>query len=314
MRRVGYLSDPRYLEHLTGPTHPERPERLEAIMSRVDASGLSSDLVALKASPAETVWIEKVHDPAYVRRVKASCERGDAILDSMDTGISKRSYDTALLATGAGIAAADALVEGGVAAAFAAVRPPGHHALRKTAMGFCLFNSAAIVARYLQGKHGLKKIFILDWDVHHGNGTQDAFYSDPTVFYASIHQYPYYPGTGAAGETGEEEGAGFTLNAPMPAGCGDGEYRRVFEEVFLPAFEGFRPDALIVSAGFDAHRRDPLAGMEVTEEGYAAMTRCLLHAAESVCPGRFLSILEGGYDLDALAASVEAHLGTLLRG
>lgn len=313
MRRVGYLSDPRYLEHLTGPSHPERPERLEAVMSRVDASGLASDLVRLKAEPVETSWIEAVHDPSYVRRVKATCERGDAIIDSMDTGISERSYETALLATGAGIAAADALMSGDVAATFAAVRPPGHHALSKTAMGFCLFNSAAIIARYLQGQHGLKKIFILDWDVHHGNGTQAAFYSDPTVFYASIHQFPYYPGTGAANEMGAGEGSGFTVNAPMPAGCGDDEYRKIFQEIFVPAMEQFRPEALIVSAGFDAHRQDPLAGMEVTEEGYVAMTRYLLEASDSICPGRFLSILEGGYDLDALSASVEAHLGTLLR-
>jgi acetoin utilization deacetylase AcuC-like enzyme len=313
MRRVGFITDPRYLEHLTGPTHPERPERLEAITGLLAASGLAGDLVALEPAPAPVEWIEKVHDPGYVRRVRETCEQGSLILDSMDTGISERSFEIALLAAGAGLAAADAVASGEVAAAFAAVRPPGHHALRDTAMGFCLFNNAAIVARYLQTKHGLHRVFILDWDVHHGNGTQDAFYHDPTVFFASIHQYPFYPGTGGAREIGAGPGEGFTLNAPMPAGCGDDEYRRVFDQTFVPALESFRPDAVVISAGFDAHRRDPLAQMELTEEGFAALSRTVLQATASICPGRLVSLLEGGYDLEALASSVEAHLGVLLR-
>ncbi len=313
MRRVGFITDPRYLEHLTGPAHPERPERLEAITGRLSASGLAGDLVALEAAPAPLEWIGKVHDPGYIRRVRETCEEGIPILDSMDTGISERSFEIALLAAGAGLAAADAVASGEVAAAFAAVRPPGHHALRDTAMGFCLFNNAAIVARYLQMKHGLDRVFILDWDVHHGNGTQEAFYQDPTVFYASIHQYPFYPGTGGARETGAGPGEGFTLNAPMRAGSGDDDYRRVFDRTFVPALQSFRPNAVVISAGFDAHRRDPLAQMELTEEGFAALSRTVLQAAASACPGRLVSLLEGGYDLEALASSVEAHLGVLLR-
>lgn len=311
MRRVGYVYDARYLAHLTGTNHPERPARVEAIDRRIRESGLAEDLVLLEARSAEPVWIEEVHDAAYVRRVQEACSRGDAIIDSMDTGISSRSFEIALLATGGALAAADAVMGGEIEASFAAVRPPGHHALPDTAMGFCLFNSAAIVARYLQKKHGLKKIFILDWDVHHGNGTQAIFWEDPGVFYYSIHQFPFYPGTGAETETGAGAGAGFTLNSPMPAGCTDDDYRRVFEQKLVPALRSFAPEALILSAGFDAHAADPLGGMQLTERGYAQLTRTALDAAGDLCGGRVISILEGGYDLEALSASVEAHIGTL---
>jgi acetoin utilization deacetylase AcuC-like enzyme len=313
MRPVGFITDPRFLEHLTGPAHPERPERLGAITARVSESGLGSDLTPIAAAPAGVPWISEVHDAAYVERVRRACERGSPVLDSMDTGISERSYEAALLAAGAGLAAADAVASGRVGAAFAAVRPPGHHALRDAAMGFCLFNNAAVVARYLQRRHALGKVFIVDWDVHHGNGTQAAFYEDPTVFYFSIHQWPFYPGTGSARERGEGPGEGSTLNAPMPAGSGDDDYRRVFDQQLLPALRSFRPDAVVVSAGFDAHRDDPLAGMRLTEAGFASLTRTVLEAAGDLCRGRLVSLLEGGYDLDALAASVEAHLGALLR-
>ncbi len=310
MRRVGYIYDSRYLAHLTGPSHPERPSRVEAIDRRIRESGLEGDLVRLGAAPSPIEWIREVHDESYVHRVRESCARGDAIIDSMDTGISTRSFEVALLATGAGLVASDAVMGGQVDAAFAAVRPPGHHALKDSAMGFCLFNSAAVVARYLQKKHGLGRVFILDWDVHHGNGTQAMFYEDPTVFYYSIHQFPFYPGTGAAHERGEGAGRGFTLNSTMPAGCTDDDYRRVFEETLLPAMESFAPDALIISAGFDAHGADPIGGMRLTEEGYAALTRMVLEAA-GARPGPVISILEGGYDLAALSASVEAHVGAL---
>jgi acetoin utilization deacetylase AcuC-like enzyme len=312
MRTVGFVTDPRCLDHLTGPSHPERPERLGAITSRVAASGLSSDLAVLPAQPASLEWIRELHDADYIERVRHACERGSPIIDSMDTGISERSYDVALLAAGAGLAAADAVVSGKVSSAFAAVRPPGHHALQDTAMGFCLFNNAAILARYFQRRHGCRDVFIIDWDVHHGNGTQAAFYDDPSVFYFSIHQWPFYPGSGSVREKGAGAGAGFTLNAPMPAGCGDDEYVRVFEHQVLPAMDRFHPAAVIISAGFDAHRDDPLAGMKVTESGYAALTRLVHDAVDRLCPGRLVSILEGGYDLDALASSVETHLSVLL--
>jgi len=320
MRAVGYVTDPRCLEHLTGYSHPESPERLEAVIDRISRSGLAADLTSLEPAAAPTDWIAEIHGRPYIERVRRECERGSAILDSMDTGISERSYEIALLAAGAGMAAADAVTTGGMASAFAAIRPPGHHALPDTAMGFCLFNNAAVTARYLQKKHGRAKVFIIDWDVHHGNGTQAVFYEDPSVFYFSIHQWPFYPGTGARGEKGSGKGAGFTLNAPMPAGCRDDDYRKVFDEQLVPAMQSFRPDAVIVSAGFDAHRADPLAGMKLSEEGFAALTRIVLDAAAahgSGTAGRpcgVVSLLEGGYDLNALAASVETHLGTMLRG
>ena len=313
MRSVGFVTDPRYLGHLTGPHHPERPERLEAITARISESGITKDLRVLGAGPAALEWIREIHDAAYIERVRETCESGSPIIDSMDTGICEESYGIALLAAGDGLAAADAVAGGGVSAAFAAVRPPGHHATRDTAMGFCLFNNAAIAARYLQRKHALPKIFIVDWDVHHGNGTQDAFFEDPTVFYFSIHQWPLYPGTGSALDKGRGPGEGFTLNAPMPERCGDDDYRRVFEERVRPSMESFRPDAVVISAGFDAHRDDPLAGMRLTEPGFADLTRIVLGAARDLCGGRVVSLLEGGYSLGALAASVEAHLGSLLR-
>ena len=321
MRSVAYVTDARCLQHLTGHGHPERPERLEAITSRVSSSGLKADLALIAARPAEIEWIREIHDAAYVDRVRTTCGRGGAILDSMDTGISARSYEIALLAAGAGLAAADAVASGAQTAAFAAIRPPGHHALRDTAMGFCLFNNAAVTARYLQKKHGRAKVFIVDWDVHHGNGTQAAFYDDPSVFYFSIHQWPFYPGTGSINEKGGGAGLGFTLNAPLPAGCHDDDYLKVFEEQVVPAMARFQPDAVILSAGFDAHRDDPLAGMKLSAAGFAALTRIVLDASAALtakraggAPCGVVSLLEGGYDLNALAASVESHLGALLRG
>ncbi len=314
MGKVGYIYDPRYLAHLTGPSHPERPSRVEAIDRRMRESGLTGDLVRLESAPAPIEWIREVHDEGYVSHVRDSCARGDAILDSMDTGISTHSFEVALLATGAGLVAADAVVSGRVESAFAAVRPPGHHALSGMAMGFCLFNSAAVAARYLQKKHGLERIFILDWDVHHGNGTQAAFWEDPTVFYYSIHQFPFYPGTGSAQERGGGAGRGATLNSPMPAGSTDDDYRRVFDEVLVPAIRRFRPDAMIISAGFDAHRADPIGGMNLTEEGFASLTRTVLDASGDSRPRRVISLLEGGYDLAALQASVEAHVGAMKDG
>jgi acetoin utilization deacetylase AcuC-like enzyme len=261
---------------------------------------------------AELKWIERIHGAAYIHRVEDYCRSGRAIIDSMDTGISSRSYDVSLLAAGGALAAADAIMEGRVGQAFAAARPPGHHALRDVAMGFCLFNNVAITARYLQERHGLERILIVDWDVHHGNGTQDLFYDDPSVFFFSIHQYPFYPGTGGAQETGVGEGAGFTLNAPMPAGAGNEPYQRVFDEVLGPRVLAFKPQFILISAGFDAHRDDPLGGMLVTEKGYARITDSVRTWAADLCRGRVLSLLEGGYDLRALGRSVESHLGRLM--
>jgi acetoin utilization deacetylase AcuC-like enzyme len=311
MKRVGLITHPDYLGHLTGLTHPERPERLQAITEHLSSSGLSKDLVLLPPRPAELNWIEQVHASDYIRRVEAFCRGGRAIIDSIDTEISPRSYDVSRLAAGGALAAADAIMEGKVDSAFCAVRPPGHHALKDVAMGFCLFNNIAITAKYLQQHHGLKRVLIIDWDVHHGNGTQDAFYSDPSVFFFSIHQYPFYPGTGSRAEAGEGAGMGFTLNAPMEAGCGDDDYQRVFEKILAPRVASFAPEFILISAGFDAHQADPLAGMNLTEQGYERLTDLVRSWAASLCGGRILSMLEGGYDLKATARSVGSHLGRL---
>ena len=312
MSPVGYVTHPDYLTHQTGFTHPERPERLQAINEHLRACGIMHDLVMIPPRPAELKWVERIHGAAYIHRVEDYCRSGRAIIDSMDTGISSRSYDVSLLAAGGALAAADAIMEGRVGQAFAAARPPGHHALRDVAMGFCLFNNVAITARYLQQRHGLERILILDWDVHHGNGTQDVFYDDPSVFFFSIHQYPFYPGTGGAQEAGIGKGAGFTLNAPMPAGAGNEQYQRVFDEVLGPRVLAFRPQFILISAGFDAHRDDPLGGMLVTEKGYARLTDAVRTWAADLCRGRVLSLLEGGYDLRALGRSVESHLSRLM--
>ncbi len=310
--KTGFVYDDVYLEHKTGPGHPERPERLEAIIARLEQTSLRDRLTPIEAAPADEKWITAVHQPEYLERIQRSCREKSGYVDSMDVPVSDRSYEAALLAAGGLLAAVDAVVQRRVRNAFCAVRPPGHHALSNRAMGFCLLNNVAIAARYLQKKHELSKILIVDWDVHHGNGTQDTFYDDPTVFYFSTHQYPFYPGSGAAEETGRGEGRGFTLNVPLPAGRGDREYRRVFEEQLVPAAMAFDPQFVLISAGFDAHEDDLLGQMNVTAEGFAELTRVVDRIAEKCCDGRLVSVLEGGYGLEGLAASVEAHLRVLL--
>jgi len=310
-RATGFVYGDIYLAHKTSQGHPERPERLEAIVQMLKRTGLDSELVRLEPVEASTEWITAVHTAEYVQRVKRSCEGGIRYLDSTDTPVSKQSYEVALAAVGGVLAAVDAVMEGKVRNAFCAVRPPGHHALADQAMGFCLFNNVAIAARYIQKKHGLAKVLVVDWDVHHGNGTQAAFYDDPTVFYFSVHQYPFYPGSGSRGEKGAGEGLGFTLNAPLPAGTGDAEYVQVFQESLKPAALQFRPDFVLISAGFDAHRHDLLGGMSVTAEGFAEMTRIVRQIADECCDGRIVSMLEGGYELEGLAESTEAHLRAL---
>jgi acetoin utilization deacetylase AcuC-like enzyme len=312
---TGFVFDPVYLEHKTGPGFPERPQRVEAIVKRLKEKGLLAKMESLAPLRDPLEWITAVHAPAYVERVRKACAAcGDGVehLDSGDCPISARSYDAALAAAGAPLAAVDAVMAGRIRNAFCAVRPPGHHALKDRAMGFCLFNNVAIAARYIQKKHGLAKVLIADWDVHHGNGTQAAFYDDPTVFYFSTHRSPFYPGSGDASERGTGKGEGTTLNVCLRAGDGDAEIRKAFEEKLKPAALAFKPDFILVSAGFDAHRDDPLGGLAVTAEGYAAITRIVREIAETNCRGRLVTLLEGGYDLDALADSAEAHVRVLM--
>ncbi len=312
VERTGLVYDEIYLRHLTGSGHPECPERLEAIVDRLRASGLMDKLTGIKPRPAEEKWLTAIHTPEHVAALRRMYAEGSRFAGSRDTPLSESSSEVALVAAGGVLAAVDAVVKGQVRNAFCAVRPPGHHATPDKAMGFCLLNNVAVAARYLQKEHRLPRILIVDWDVHHGNGTQEIFYEDPSVFYFSVHQYPFYPGTGSAGEQGAGEGKGSTLNVPLPAGSGDAEFRQAFSDKLVPAARQFHPDFVLVSAGFDAHQDDLLGRMKVTTEGFAELTRIVRQIAEEHCGGRLVSVLEGGYHLEKLAASVEAHLRVLM--
>jgi acetoin utilization deacetylase AcuC-like enzyme len=295
-----------------GIGHPERPERLLAINARLRSVGLMEKLTVIPPRPAGDEWLKTVHTAVHLGQLRGKVDRGEPYADTHDTPICEASYTVAVEAVGGVMAAVDAVLSGEVRNAFCAVRPPGHHATADRSMGFCLLNNAAIAARYIQKRHKLPKVLIVDWDVHHGNGTQELFYDDPSVFYFSVHRYPFYPGTGSAEQHGAGKGKGATLNVPLPAGSGDREFLRAFSETLVPAAGQYHPDFVLVSAGFDAHRDDPLGGMRVTTEGFAEMTRIVKRIAEEHCQGRLVSVLEGGYDPDGLAASVEAHLRILM--
>ena len=301
--------DQGYLKHLPGESHPERPERIQALLNL--AGALDKQMFELASPRAATrADVEYTHGADHVRLVESTSKHNRYALDG-DTITCRDSFGVALLAVGGFLTLLDAIASKQSSNGFALVRPPGHHALRDHAMGFCLFNTMAIGAEYLKRVYGAKKILIMDWDVHHGNGTQAAFYDDPTVLFISTHQFPFYPGSGAVNETGVGAGDGFTLNIPLPAGCTDTEYLQVFQDIVVPAAEKFQPDWILVSAGFDPHRRDPLGGMNVTEEGFGAMARLLLALANRFADGRIAFLLEGGYDLAGLRNSVAAVLAAM---
>ncbi len=302
MLRTGMMIDARYQEHDTGPSHPERAERIGTLL-RLGEEYEREGLVRLAPRPASPNEIAYNHDPEHIGRVAATAQQDFHAFDA-DTPTSAQSYATACLAAGGFLTLLEAIMTSEVDNGFALVRPPGHHAERGRAMGFCLFNNVAIGAHYLREKFGLKRILIMDWDLHHGNGTQRSFYQDKNVLYLSTHQYPYYPGTGAVEEAGQSEGEGFTVNLPFPAGWGDAEYIEAFQRVIDPISRQFDPQFVLISAGFDCHHRDPLGGMNVTEEGFASMARILLRIARDHAQGRCAAILEGGYDLTALKNSV----------
>lgn len=312
MGRVGLVYHPAYLEHDMGGGHPESPERLRAILSRLESSGTLARLTRVEPQVAAKDWIARVHALSYIQRLESRApSTGYASLDP-DTSLSPGSLHAAYLAAGGAMTAVDAIMEGQVDQAFCAVRPPGHHAEAARAMGFCLFNNVAVAARYIQEQHGIQRVLIVDWDVHHGNGTQHSFDDDPSVLYFSTHQYPYYPGTGAATERGNGKGEGLTINVPMSGGQGDEEFREVFEKVLVPAADSFNPGFVLISAGFDAHRDDPLAGLGLTEDGFASLTQIVAGIALRHASGRVVSCLEGGYNLRALSASVDRHVQALL--
>ncbi len=306
MGKTAVVVDPEYLKHFPGEDHPERPDRIQVLLEL--AGGLSQQkFQLLPPRAASRADIEHTHGADHVRLVASTSSVNRYALDG-DTITCRDSFGVGLLAVGGFLNLLDSIAAKDSRNGFALVRPPGHHALRNRAMGFCLFNTMAVGAEYLKRIHGAKKILIMDWDVHHGNGTQDAFYDDPSVLFISTHQFPFYPGSGAVNEVGVNAGAGFTINVPLPAGCGDAEYLQVFEQVVVPAAEKFAPEWILVSAGFDPHRRDPLGGMGVTEAGFGAMAQKLLVLAERFADGRIAFLLEGGYDLVGLRDSVAAVL------
>lgn len=305
-----YLSHPACLDHVTPAGHPERPDRLRAVERALEDEKFQT-LAREQAPMAEGDIIALCHPIDYVDAIRnASPEEGMVRLDA-DTSMSPGSLEAALRAVGGGARAVDEVMTGAASNAFVAVRPPGHHAETARPMGFCLFNSAAIAARYAQKKHGAERVAIVDFDVHHGNGSQDIFWSDKSVMYCSTHEMPLYPGTGAVGERGEFN---TIVNAPLRAGDGGDAFREAFETAILPRLRGFKPDLIVISAGFDAHTRDPLANLNLLEADYSWVTKKLMEIADADAKGRIVSMLEGGYDLQGLAHSAAAHVTALMRG
>jgi acetoin utilization deacetylase AcuC-like enzyme len=304
------IYDDAYLKHETG-NHPESAKRLEVILAalRSDES-LWARLVKLAPTPASLEEIERCHSKRLIECIRNMCELGIDFID-LDTVISRQSFEVARLAAGAVITAVDAVMSERANNAFALVRPPGHHARPDQAMGFCLFNNVAIGARYAQARYGLERVLIIDWDVHHGNGTQEIFYEDPTVFFFSTHQYPYYPGTGAASERGVGKGEGYTLNIPLSAGTPAQSHREAFSDALKEIEKKFSPDLIIISAGFDSRRGDPLGGLLLEDSDFREMTEEVMELADRHCSGRIISVLEGGYNLRTLGETVRTHLATL---
>jgi len=312
---VGWVYSPFLLRHNTGASHPERPERLGAVVSALERCGLLDGLVPLSFDAAALAVLEEVHEPAYIALVRMACEQGMTFVGCRETIICPESYDVARLAAGGVLAACDAVMTGRVDRAFCAVRPPGHHAGPDQGMGYCLFNYAALAAHRLRSRHGLDRVAIVDWDVHHGNGTQRFFESHDDVLFISLHESPaiQYPHTGYEDERGIGPGEGLTVNLPMPPGSGDSEYRQAFAEKVIPELERFAPGCVLVSAGFDGVADDDVANINLAPESFGWMTAELARLADRRCNGRLISILEGGYALPALGRCVVEHIRELGR-
>ena len=310
MNRVALLRDEIFKKHVNSHGHPESPARLEAIESMLLDHPLRAQFDELPVREATKEEIGWIHSETHIERIAASAETEHTDFDYETSG-NRFSFAAAKAAAGAAVGAVDALMANPTRPAYALVRPPGHHAERSAPMGFCLFNNVAIAAEYGIRKHGLTKILIYDWDVHHGNGTMHTFYDRSDVLYASAHQFPHYPGTGTVAEIGDGDGEGYTINLPLPGGCGDPEYRCVMAEILLPAVHRYKPDLIIISAGYDAHERDPLSAMGLSNEMFGDMTAMLKDAADEVCDGRLILVLEGGYDLTAIAEANSAVLQAL---
>ncbi len=317
------IYDPIFLEHITPEEHPEKPARLRRVMEVLEALNWMGreGLVHLAPRAASEEELALIHDPAYVQHVKHAAERTARLAAesgretrffATDTYVSAKSYEAAIHAAGAPLTAIDAVLKGEVNNAYCLVRPPGHHALANSAMGFCLFNNVAIAARYAIEKHGLERVMIIDYDVHHGNGTQDAFYADPRVLYFSTHQAPFYPGTGLSTELGEGPGLGTTINVPLPATTDFGPYEAVFRQVLAPIADRFNPQLILVSAGFDAHWADPLGDMYLSTAAFSKLNEVIIKLADLLCEGRLVMVQEGGYNIEAMAACTATCINQLL--
>jgi acetoin utilization deacetylase AcuC-like enzyme len=302
-----------FYRHDTGAGHPESSSRLDAAMKGVERAGANDQVIRdAEIHPDTGRIIAKVHSREYERELEEACRRGDRLFHSLDNPISSSTFAAARAAVATSLAAADGVWRGERSSrAFVVARPPGHHAERAEAMGFCFFNTIACVAEWLREQQGVERVFIFDFDVHHGNGTQHLFEERDDVYYTSMHRYPFYPGTGAATEIGIGKGRGFTKNIPFAGGTGDAAYLRAVEDEVVRIIDDYRPNVILLSAGFDAHRRDPLGGMKVTEQAYGEITRRIVETAERHCQGRVLSLLEGGYDMEGLAASVAEHVAAM---
>lgn len=310
MKPTGIVRDQVYMMHDMGEYHPECPERLEVIYQMIDELESNHNFVDIPIRNALVEEIVTNHDPRYVNQIAATAGRPTTFLDP-DTSACPHSWEAASRAVGGLYNLVDAVIEGSVRNGFALVRPPGHHAERRRAMGFCFFNNIALAARHAVRHHGLNRVAIVDWDLHHGNGTQNSFYEESEVLFISIHQYPHYPGTGGVREVGHGAGEGYTVNVPLGSGAGDEEYLAVFHMLVAPILDAYKPQLILVSAGFDAHEKDPLGGMAVTERGYSQMLEILMHIAEEYSLERLVLTLEGGYDLVALRESVRTILQLL---
>ena len=303
--------DELFLKHLPTVPHPERPERLRATWAWLEQVGLDKHRVNAPVSPLTRGQLLAIHSESQVERAEQTCRSGGGFLDG-DTPVTKRSLDAALLAAGCTVAAVDAVMAGKAANAFCLVRPPGHHATPSRSMGFCVFNNVALAAQHALTVHELSRILIVDWDVHHGNGTQEVFYEDPRVLFFSAHRYPFYPGTGAADETGSGAGLGYTLNLPIAYGTPPVEYRRRFAAHLERAAEKIKPQIVLLCAGFDPHRQDPIGGLDLDFEDFAALNTMLIQVANTYAEGRLVGVLEGGYDVDVLSRCIQEHLQALL--
>ncbi|HEY1496254.1 MAG TPA: histone deacetylase [Candidatus Solibacter sp.] len=309
---TAFMADPIFREHLAGRRHPECPERYDAVVDSLERAGLIAKMLRVDARDATQDELTLCHTAEYLRVARSDVASGRPYLSTGDTDITPNSWDVAVRASGGVLNAIDAVLSGAARNAFCAVRPPGHHANAGRGMGFCLLNNVAIAARYAQRRHGIGRVVIVDWDVHHGNGTQDIFYRDGSVFFFSSHQWPLYPGTGRADETGEDEGEGTTMNFPFPAGSGRREILGAVENSLVPAMERFRPELVLISAGFDSREGDPLGRFTLNDRDFTDLTRAIMGIAGRHAGNRIVSVLEGGYNLDGLASAATAHVAALL--